>query len=517
MKKVFPLALLFFCSVVSASTYYLSPVGDDTKGNGSKNYPWFTLERVWEVVAAGDTVYMRGGTYEYRDLQLLKGKSGTADNYIYVWAYSSEIPLITSHVTFPASSELIYAEGNYLYWKGLEIANHYQLPGEDDASGIRFNNTNHSIFELINYHHNASAFKIWGESTDNLILNCDFHHNYDPYSSNAYADADGLNISYITAGSVNTVKGCRFYYNSDDGIDLWNNEGEVVIDSCWSWRNGYREDGITAGGDGAGFKLGKTTTTDYTFYKRILSNNLSISNRNFGISQNAATCKMFICNNILYDNKQIGIYFSPAWGDASHVISNNISYKNATDAAIGIKLPVVTHNSWQPGVTLTDDDFISLDMTQLVRPRKPNGNLPDIDFMHLADGSDLIDAGIDVGLPYYGKAPDIGAFEAVAGDFHLNKLPVVTISFPTKGTSFESPATITVDVEAYDPDGSISKVELYNGSKKLAEMTVAPYSFTLKNLPAGSYNLKAVATDNLNTSAVSAALEVSVVALQRKK
>ena len=33
------------------------------------------------------------------------------------------------------------------------------------------------------------------------------------------------------------------------------------------------------------------------------------------------------------------------------------------------------------------------------------------DFMKLAEGSELIDAGIDVGLPFLGKAPDLGAFE----------------------------------------------------------------------------------------------------------
>ena len=83
---------------------------------------------------------------------------------------------------------------------------------------------------------------------------------------------------------------------------------------------------------------------------------------------------------------------------------------------------------------LSDDDFNSLDGSQLMRARKTDGSLPDIDFLNLKSGSNLIDAGVDVGLPYYGKAPDIGAFEVVVGDYHLNKLPVVTISFPIKGS-----------------------------------------------------------------------------------
>jgi hypothetical protein len=136
--------------------------------------------------------------------------------------------------------------------------------------------------------------------------------------------------------------------------------------------------------------------------------------------------------------------------------------------------------------------------------------------MNLTPGSDLVDAGIDVGLPYWGSAPDLGAFEIAAGTFHLNQKPVVTISFPTKGTSFAPPATVTVSVEAHDPDGTISKVELFNGSQKLAESVTYPYSFTLKDLPAGTYKLKAVATDDLKATTVSAILEVTVVGYNEK-
>jgi len=46
-----------------------------------------------------------------------------------------------------------------------------------------------------------------------------------------------------------------------------------------------------------------------------------------------------------------------------------------------------------------------------MRPRKVDGSLPDITFGHLKAGSDLIDKGINVGLPYSGSAPDLGAFE----------------------------------------------------------------------------------------------------------
>ncbi len=51
-------------------------------------------------------------------------------------------------------------------------------------------------------------------------------------------------------------------------------------------------------------------------------------------------------------------------------------------------------------------------MSQLIRPRKPDFSLPDITFGHLVQGSDLIDKGVNVGLPYSGSAPDLGPFES---------------------------------------------------------------------------------------------------------
>src|SRR5581483_7507038 len=70
-----------------------------------------------------------------------------------------------------------------------------------------------------------------------------------------------------------------------------------------------------------------------------------------------------------------------------------------------------SNNSWTLPVTVSSADFTSLDATQLTSPRNADGSLPDITFMHLKTGSDLINAGTNVGLPFVGSAPDLGAFE----------------------------------------------------------------------------------------------------------
>jgi len=92
----------------------------------------------------------------------------------------------------------------------------------------------------------------------------------------------------------------------------------------------------------------------------------------------------------------------------------------------------------------------------------------------------------------------------------VNQPPSVSISSPTKGVAFVAPATFNIDAVAADNDGTVVKVEFYNGTVKLGEKTTAPWSFTWKEVTDGSYVLTAAATDNLNTRTVSAPVTVVV-------
>jgi hypothetical protein len=91
-----------------------------------------------------------------------------------------------------------------------------------------------------------------------------------------------------------------------------------------------------------------------------------------------------------------------------------------------------------------------------------------------------------------------------------NQPPSVVISSPQKGKIFESSYDIEIEIVATDSDGSISKVELYNGSEKLAEFTTAPYLFTWKSVSDGIYKIKAIATDNLNATGISSEVQLMV-------
>ena len=53
---------------------------------------------------------------------------------------------------------------------------------------------------------------------------------------------------------------------------------------------------------------------------------------------------------------------------------------------------------------------------------------------------------------------------------------------------------------ASDSDGTVAKVEFFNGATKLGEDTTAPYSFTWSGVAAGTYTVTARATDDLGFS-----------------
>lgn len=125
-------------------------------------------------------------------------------------------------------------------------------------------------------------------------------------------------------------------------------------------------------------------------------------------------------NNIIYGTRQIDAAGRPYNLSVTDFYLESHNTWDFADSSIVGSLPW-----WQPTdtVTVTDDDFLSLDQSQLTWPRNADGSLPEITFMHPDPSSDLIDAGVDVGLPYIGNSPDIGFAEFT---------PTVNLNTPRK-------------------------------------------------------------------------------------
>ncbi len=96
------------------------------------------------------------------------------------------------------------------------------------------------------------------------------------------------------------------------------------------------------------------------------------------------------------------------------------------------------------------------------------------------------------------------------GDVCLGGAPTVSITSPAQSASYLEPANVTITATASDANGTIAKVEFYNGTTLLGMDDTAPYSFDWTNVPAGAYVLRAKATDNSALLTTSAPVNITV-------
>jgi chitinase len=92
----------------------------------------------------------------------------------------------------------------------------------------------------------------------------------------------------------------------------------------------------------------------------------------------------------------------------------------------------------------------------------------------------------------------------------VNNAPTAQITSPANGATLSAPANISIAVTAGDSDGTVAKVDFFQGSTLLGSDTTPPYGFNWANVPAGTYSLSAVATDNLGATGSSPVVSITV-------
>jgi hypothetical protein len=90
-----------------------------------------------------------------------------------------------------------------------------------------------------------------------------------------------------------------------------------------------------------------------------------------------------------------------------------------------------------------------------------------------------------------------------------NVPPTVSITSPTNGAAFTSPAIVPITANANDSDGSVTNVAFFDGGTFLGGTNNTPYTVTA-TLATGSHPLTAVATDNLGLATTSTIVNVTV-------
>ena len=444
MKRIsFIIIILCITGIVRAATYFCSPSGN---GNGSSySTPCSFSEGINKLSTGGDTLYLLGGQYNLGNTRI-SGKSGTSTSrYMVISGYPGELAILDFRTTAYGTRGLQISDNcTYLHIKDLTL----RYSGKNNL----YNEGSYCLFERLDIYGSADTGCQMKKGGNNIIKNVDSHDNFDykHYNSAGLADfggnADGFADKQFS-GPGNHYIGCRSWNNSDDGWDFFQrvSTSESVLENCICYQNGpaeydmrnhprYQTDKswfdqvnnttVTSRyntqvtvtlqhypnmGNGNGFKLGG----DYTAHNVLIHHCLAVSNTVRGFDQNNNAGVMRVFNNTSYANgKNFGFYANDA--GPTLTIQNNISYPSSASVDIGsTTLRANDHNTWNSstGVTLTAADFLSLDTTQILGARLSDGEFI-MTVFHLSPSSDLINAGINVGLPYTGSAPDLGWVES---------------------------------------------------------------------------------------------------------
>jgi len=464
--------LTVFSCLASATTYYVSPSGTST-GPGTIDSPFSFTTGIGKSLTAGDSLIVRGGTYNFTTLQTLS-KSGSSVKFLHVVAYQNETPILDfRNEPYNSSNQGVKLSGNYVHLKGIII----QGAGDN---GLQVTGSN-NIIERCTTRWNCDAGTQMKGGSNNLILNCDSYENFD-YESGGISspdfggNADGFADKQYTNTGTNTYKGCRSWRNGDDGWDSYEKIGNTVYDSCWcfsmspatfdmtdnirfktdsaSWfyqfKNAAGRYVMKNYGNGNGFKLGG----NYTANNATLHNCISVNNPVKGFDQNNNNGIMTINNCTSYTNGYNYGFTNSSYGTL--IIKNCASLSSKSSNTFNTKSVTQAYNSWNTGFSCSASDFISLDYSQMLNSRQPDGSLPEITLLHLNSTSALIDKGMDVGLPFLGLAPDLGAYE-------YNPNPTATPTVRMSDMSvYYSEASKQILIS-----GSVVLIEIYqlNGSK----------------------------------------------------
>lgn len=498
--------MLCMATLGEAATYYVSPSGSNTGGDGSTSRPWATLSYATSrVKTAGDTIYLNAGTYNDSVQCNLAvgvniqgaGKSTTkiisSLNDWYIQAVSSGIVngnqtisgftldgnnrtlahglritgrnyVTVDNVDFNRIKEKAIGLHGYEWWTNAD-QEWPPVPPPGYAKGCVIKNV--KITGCSNYNFQAA---LWVQSIeeclfDNVVIDersgtggvgnamkswpgwvkkCVIRNStftVDPPSQgnpepitlelwNIEKDTEIYN-NILNEGIISLVSGrknggstaLKFHGNrlinktafgaghelSLDDVDFYNNYIELESLGIWAASHMYNLDGVNnvrvynnviynTKGNGIVLQNGPAAVPfdNIQIYNNVIDGtDRRWPDAGITVSPNLGTnfTNVKITNNI-FNNLNYGVYFYG--GNSSKVISPRITYNDFFNVTTqvgndGATSPVISNN------LTVDPQFAK------------TGNRPQ--YYKLLPTSPLINKGTNVGLPYSGSAPEIGAFE----------------------------------------------------------------------------------------------------------
>jgi hypothetical protein len=306
----------------AGNTIFAAPNGRDA-GAGTQADPT-TITAAITRVAAGGTIFLRGGTYNLsQTVTIAAGNNGTSSARKTLSAFQNERPVLNfSAQTEDPANRGLAVNGNFWRIFGITV----ERAGDN---GIFVGGSNNIIERTVTQFNRDTGLQISriSDSTpqsqwpaNNLILSAESHDNADSDGE----DADGF-AAKLTVGSGNIFRFAVSHNNIDDGWDLFTKTdtgpiGVVTIEDSLSYNNGTLSNGGQAGnGDRNGFKLGGSDIP----VNHIVRRSIAYHNGKHGFTYNSNPGSMTISNNLSIDNDSGNRNFS--FDAGTSVFRNNTS------------------------------------------------------------------------------------------------------------------------------------------------------------------------------------------------
>ena len=436
--------------------YFVAPDGNDATADGSREHPYYNVQKAIDMVEAGDTIYMMAGTYRYTARLNARAVGRQQSGMIALFALDGRAVLDFSAMDLDDNNQGMRLTGSYWHIYGIDICgagDNGLLIERDKPSGGGYAQVkdsthlgHHNVIENCRFYRNRdTGLQMKNLAENNAVINCDAFLNCDPDNG----DADGFAVK-ISHGTGNYFYGCRAWDNSDDGWDGFiKTDGgfpddiTTTFENCWAFHNGFLEDGQASSGNGNGFKLG----SEYGRNNVVLNRCLAFENLNKDFDQNHNRGSMILNNCSGYSAK------SSSKGNYTYrfyeavAAGHEIRLTNCVAISDGNPdMKKSAYGIWQvSGTMITSDlnclpaDFRSIDWKEALADRAQDGTLPQVSFMFPAEGNTrLIDCGTPVGpyqgesrwaigITYMGAAPDLGCFETSA-PVSIGMIPIAEVS-----------------------------------------------------------------------------------------
>lgn len=416
------------------ATYYVARTGKDTN-SGIIESPWKTVNYGLAHIYAGDTLYIRAGTYAEK---CYESRDGTASAHITVRNYPNETPIIDGGYITPADDwgSLFRIAGDYVDVIGLEVK-------RSNWMGVNLDGAHCTVTGCIVHHNMEHGIILKGDYT--IADGCTLYQNCYSNVHNTLSRGDwGAAISACRSPTGAVIRNCTSYMNWGEGMSTYQCDGTLVEDNVIYdnftglyvhdapnvvvQRNLIAQTGAMTYGSRVGILSGKEYTDPVNNSHWRIINNLCAGNvYNFYRWEDRSIAgshmdDVLIAGNTFINATAAGIRINAPYGAEAHVnvwLRDNIVVQ--TNGKPHTELLTVAgisrdHNCWNsmpPANAQGAGDVIADPMLLLTAP-VTGRTYYQIPWSSPAKGAGIADAGL---LTDYDKVtrfdpPTMGAFEA---------------------------------------------------------------------------------------------------------